>query len=176
MGRRFLFILPGLVFLALVAAFYAGLGRDPALVPSALIGKPVPHFALPALLDGGAGLRTADLKGKVVLVNVFASWCVPCRAEHPFLMRLAKEGVELDAIDYKDKPEDARLWLGNLGDPYKRIGADLEGTVGLDWGVYGVPETFVIDREGTIRYKQVGPLSPDVVNDTILPLVRQLSK
>ncbi len=176
MGRRFLFILPGLVFLALVAAFYAGLGRDPALVPSALIGKPVPQFALPALLDGGAGLRTADLKGKVVLVSVFASWCVPCRAEHPFLMRLAKEGVELDGIDYKDKPEDGRLWLRDLGDPYKRIGADLDGKVGLDWGVYGVPETFVVDREGTIRYKQVGPLSPNDISDTILPLVRQLSK
>jgi len=174
--RRLIFILPALVFLGLVAAFYADLDRDPQLVPSALIGKPVPQFALPALLDGNAGLKTADLKGKVVLVNVFASWCVPCRAEHPLLMRLAKEGLELDGINYKDKPEDAKLWLVNLGDPYKRIGSDLEGTVGIDWGVYGVPETFVVDRAGTIRFKQVGPLSPGVINDTIVPLVRQLSK
>ena len=176
MRRRLIFILPALVFLGLVAAFYAGLDRDPQLVPSALIGKPVPQFALPALLDGNAGLKTADLKGKVVLVNVFASWCVPCRAEHPLLMRLAKEGLELDGINYKDKPEDAKLWLVNLGDPYKRIGSDLEGTVGIDWGVYGVPETFVVNRTGTIRFKQVGPLSPGVINDTIVPLVRQLSK
>ncbi len=176
MRRRLIFILPALVFLGLAAAFYAGLDRDPQLVPSALIGKPVPQFALPALIDGNDGLKTADLKGKVVLVNVFASWCVPCRAEHPLLMRLAKEGVELDGINYKDKPEDAKLWLTNLGDPYKRIGSDLEGTVGIDWGVYGVPETFVIDRTGTLRFKQVGPLTPDVINDTIVPLVRKLSK
>jgi cytochrome c biogenesis protein CcmG/thiol:disulfide interchange protein DsbE len=174
--RRLLFILPGLVFLALAAAFYVGLDRDPNLVPSALIGKPVPQFALPALLDGGAGLKSADLKGRVVLVNVFASWCVPCRAEHPLLMRLAKEGIELDGIDYKDKPENATLWLDNLGDPYKRIGADLGGTAALDWGVYGVPETFVIDRTGTIRFKQVGPLSAAVINNTIMPLVRRLAK
>ena len=176
MRRRLLFLLPIVIFLGFVAAFFAGLGHDPQLVPSALIGKPVPHFALPALLDGGAGLDSADLKGKVVLVNVFASWCAPCRAEHPLLMRLAKEGVELDGIDYKDKPEDARRWLGDLGDPYKRIGTDRAGTVAIDWGVYGVPETFVVDGSGTIRFKQVGPLSPEDINDTILPLVRRLAR
>jgi len=174
--RRLLFILPAVVFFALVVAFLAGLDRDPQLVPSALIGKPVPQFTLPALLDGKSGLASADLKGKVRLVNVFASWCVPCRAEHPLLMRLAKDGVELDGINYKDKPEDASAWLGDLGDPYARIGADRAGTVAIDWGVYGVPETFVIDRQGTIRYKQVGPLSVEVINATIIPLLTQLSR
>ena len=176
MRRHLLFILPLLLFLGLAGAFFAGLGRDPHAVPSALIDKPAPEFALPALLDDRPGLATADLKGKVTLVNVFASWCVPCRLEHPMLMRLAKEGVELDAIDYKDTRDDAKLWLTNLGDPYKRIGADVAGAVGIDWGVYGVPETFVIDREGIIRFKQVGPLSADVIDDTIMPLVSQLSK
>lgn len=176
MRRHLLFILPLLLFLGLAAAFFAGLGRDPHAVPSALIDKPVPEFALPALIDDRPGLATADLKGKVTLVNVFASWCVPCRLEHPLLMRLAKEGVELDGINYKDEAEDAKLWLTNLGNPYKRIGADVAGAVGIDWGVYGVPETFVIDRAGIIRFKQVGPLSADVINDTIAPLVSQLSK
>lgn len=174
--RRLLFILPILLFLGLAVAFYAGLGRDPSIVPSALIGKPVPSFTLPALVEDRPGFGTADLKGKPVLVNVFASWCVPCRAEHPVLMRLAEQGIELYGMNYKDKPEDARTWLANLGNPYKRIGADRAGTVGLDWGVYGVPETFVIDRGGMIQYKQVGPLTPEVVNGKILPLLRRLSK
>lgn len=176
MARHLLFILPLLLFLGFAAAFFAGLGRDPHAVPSALIGRPVPEFALPALVDDRPGLATADLKGGVTLVNVFASWCVPCRLEHPLLMRLAKEGVELDGINYKDEPEDAKLWLTNLGDPYKRIGADAAGAVGIDWGVYGVPETFVIDRSGIIRFKQVGPLSADVIHDRIVPLLSQLSK
>jgi len=176
MRRYLLFILPLLLFLGLATAFFAGLDRDPHFVPSALIGKPVPEFALPALLDDRPGLTTADLKGGVTLVSVFASWCVPCRLEHPLLMRLAKDGVEVDGIDYKDKTEDAQLWLTDLGDPYRRIGADVAGAVGIDWGVYGVPETFVIDRNGIIRFKQIGPLSADVIHDTIMPLVSQLSK
>jgi cytochrome c biogenesis protein CcmG/thiol:disulfide interchange protein DsbE len=176
MKRHLLFILPLLLFLGLAAAFIAGLGRDPRAVPSALIGKPVPEFALPALLNDRPGLATADLKGGVVLVNVFASWCVPCRVEHPLLMGLAKKGVEFDGIDYKDDPEDAKLWLTNLGNPYKHLGTDSAGAVGIDWGVYGVPETFVIDRAGIIRFKQVGPLSADVIDDTIMPLVSELSK
>ncbi len=176
MAKRLIFILPAVLFLALALMFLAGLGRDPALVPSALIGKPMPSFTLPALLDAKASLASSDLKGKVVLINVFASWCVPCREEHPLLMRLAKEGVELYGIDYKDSAEDARTWLANLGDPYKRIGADREGRVAIDWGVYGVPETFVVDRGGTIRYKNVGPLSADTIAGTILPLMRQLAR
>ncbi len=176
MRRHLLFIVPLLLFLGFAAAFFAGLGRDPHAVPSALIDKPVPEFALPALVDDRPGLATADLKRAVTLVNVFASWCVECRLEHPLLMRLAKEGVEIDGINYKDKPEDARRWLTDLGNPYKRIGADVSGAVGIDWGVYGVPETFVIDRGGTIRYKQTGPLSADVIHDRIAPLLSQLSK
>jgi cytochrome c biogenesis protein CcmG, thiol:disulfide interchange protein DsbE len=175
-AKRLVFIAPALVFATIAGFFFADLGRDPSLVPSALIDRPAPSFNLPALLDGKPGLASADLKGKVTLVNVFASWCVPCKEEHPLLMGLAKEGVVLYGIDYKDKTEDARQLLGAMGDPYQRIGADLDGSTGIDWGVYGVPETYVVDSTGTIRYKQVGPLTRHVVDDTILPLVRTLAK
>jgi cytochrome c biogenesis protein CcmG/thiol:disulfide interchange protein DsbE len=159
-----------------VAFFFAGLGHDPSLVPSALIDKPAPSFKLPALLDGKPGLSSADLKGKVTLVNVFASWCVPCKEEHPLLMGLAKDGVVLYGIDYKDKPEAARQLLAAMGNPYDRVGADSDGSTGIDWGVYGVPETYVVDSTGTIRYKQVGPLNREVIDNAILPLVRRLAK
>jgi cytochrome c biogenesis protein CcmG, thiol:disulfide interchange protein DsbE len=176
MAKRLLFLLPALLFLALAAAFWRGIGRDPSLVPSALVGKPAPSFELPPLLPGKPGLATADLRGKPVLVNVFASWCVPCRAEHPLLMRLAADGATLYGIDYKDKPEDARQWLDGLGDPYQKIGADNSGGVAIDWGVYGVPETFVVDRTGTIRYKRVGPLDAEAIDGTILPLLKELAR
>ena len=176
MAKRLIFLLPAIAFVAIAALFLAGLGHDPSLVPSALIDKPAPSFTLPPLLDGKAGLTSADLKGKVALVNVFASWCVPCKAEHPLLMRLAKQGVALYGIDYKDKPEDARQLLADMGDPYARIGADRNGQVGIDWGVYGVPETYVVDSTGTIRYKQVGPLTQDAIDGAILPLLRRLAK
>lgn len=176
MAKRLLFIIPALVFVGLAVMFAAGLRHDPSIVPSALIDKPAPPFALAPLLDDKPGFATVDLKGKVTLVNVFASWCVPCRAEHPLLARLAQAGPALYGIDYKDKPEDARRWLASLGDPYERIGADREGHVAIDWGVYGVPETFIVDRDGIIRYKQVGPLSADALESTILPLVRRLSQ
>jgi cytochrome c biogenesis protein CcmG/thiol:disulfide interchange protein DsbE len=176
MKRSLLFVLPVLVFLGLAAAFFIGLGRDPAVVPSALIDKPVPGFDLPPLLDTKPGLASGDLRGKVKLVNVFASWCVPCRAEHPQLMRMAKDGVELYGINYKDEPDAAKQWLASLGDPFLRIGADHSGRVAIDWGVYGVPETFLIDANGTIRYKHVGPITPEALNDSILPVLRSLSK
>ncbi|HLI12196.1 MAG TPA: DsbE family thiol:disulfide interchange protein [Alphaproteobacteria bacterium] len=175
-AKRLIFLLPALLFLALAAAFYLRIGHDPSVVPSALIDKPAPSFSLPPLLGGKPGLASDDLKGHVVLVNVFASWCVPCRAEHPLLARLAEAGVTLYGIDYKDKPEEARRWLAELGDPYARIGADADGQVAINWGVYGVPETFVVDRNGIIRFKQVGPFSDEIVNDTILPMVRKLSQ
>jgi cytochrome c biogenesis protein CcmG/thiol:disulfide interchange protein DsbE len=175
-ARRTLFLLPALVFIALAWAFWRGIGRDPSLVPSALIDKPAPAFALPPLVAGKPGLASADLKGKPALVNVFASWCVPCRAEHPLLMRLVAAGATLYGIDYKDKAEDARQWLGELGDPYARLGADSTGRVAIDWGVYGVPETFVVDGAGTIRYKQVGPLDDAAVDGTILPLLKRLAQ
>jgi cytochrome c biogenesis protein CcmG, thiol:disulfide interchange protein DsbE len=127
---------------------------------------------LPALLEDGPGVATADLKGTPVLVNVFASWCGPCRAEHPLLMRLAEQGVALYGIDFKDRPEEARAWLARVGNPYRRIGTDRAGASTIDWGVYGVPETFLVDATGTIRFRQVGPLSPGVVETSIWPLLR----
>jgi cytochrome c biogenesis protein CcmG/thiol:disulfide interchange protein DsbE len=155
--------------------FAVGLRHDPSIVPSVLIDKPVPDFDLPPLLDDKPGLATTDLNGQVALVNVFASWCIPCRVEHPLFMHLAEQGeVPVYGINYKDAPADAKRWLAELGDPYARIGADRDGRAGIEWGVYGVPETFVVDGTGTIRFKQVGPLSAEVLEKTIMPLVREL--
>lgn len=173
--RRLIYLLPLVVFAAVGIYFFFGLQRDPKMIPSALIDKPVPEFTLAALPGRDRGLVSADLKGSVQLVNVFASWCVPCRVEHPLLMQLAKEGtVPIRAINYKDKPEDALAWLKRHGDPYTAIGVDLDGRVGIDWGVYGVPETFLVDRDGRIRYKHVGPLTPDDLERKILPMIREL--
>ncbi|HTY66232.1 MAG TPA: DsbE family thiol:disulfide interchange protein [Alphaproteobacteria bacterium] len=176
--RRLLYILPLLAFVAVAAWFAVGLTRDPNRIPSALIDKPMPEFQLPALAEIGVpGLATSDIHGKVALVNVFASWCVPCRSEQPILMRLAREkGVILYGIDYKDQAPAGAAFLREFGNPYAAIGVDADGKVGIDWGVYGVPETFVIDREGRIRHKQIGPITPESLNTTILPLVAQLSK
>jgi cytochrome c biogenesis protein CcmG/thiol:disulfide interchange protein DsbE len=176
--RRLLYLLPILVFVAIAIWFAFGLTRDPSKVPSALIDQPMPAFALPALAGAKVpALGDATIKGRVALVNFFASWCVPCRAEHPILMRLAEEKrVAVYGINYKDRGEDAMRWLKELGNPYAAIGHDEPGRVGIDWGVYGVPETFVVDREGRIRFKQVGPITPAVLQDTILPLIAQLEK
>ena len=174
--RRLLFGLPILLFAVLAGYFLLGLGRDPSVLPSALIDRPAPSFDLPGLGDR-AGLATANLVGRVSLVNFFASWCVPCRAEHPMLMRLAKEGrIALYGIAYKDKPEASGQLLAQLGDPYSRVGVDGSGRTAIDFGVYGVPETFVIDKAGIIRYKQIGPLSPEALKEKILPLVRELQR
>ena len=175
-GRRnLLFLVPILVFAGVAIVFAIGLKRDPIIVPSALIGKPAPDFSLPPVKGRTLGLTTADLKGQVSLVNVFASWCVECRAEHPLLMRLASERtVPLYGLNYKDKPDDAANWLESMGDPYARTGADLDGRIAIDFVVYGVPETIVIDREGRIAYKQIGPITPKVLDETILPLVERL--
>src|SRR4051812_10378479 len=164
--RGWLALLPLAAFAALALVFWKGLSGDPSELPSALIGKTVPDFNLdpvPGLTKDGAavpGLSAADLKsGKVVLVNVWASWCGPCRVEHPLLMSLAtRSDVVLVGIDYKDNPANAVRFLGALGQPYARAGADLTGRVAVDWGVYGVPETFIIDGSGVIRFKWVGPL------------------
>jgi cytochrome c biogenesis protein CcmG/thiol:disulfide interchange protein DsbE len=156
-------------------AFVMGLGRDPKLVPSPLIGKPVPDFALPPVRGRSLGLSSRDLEGGVSLVNVFASWCVACREEHPVLMRLKAQGtVPIHGLNYKDKPDDAARWLDGMGDPYTRTGADIDGRVAIDWGVYGVPETFVVDARGRIAFKQVGPTTPEILDETILPLVARL--
>jgi cytochrome c biogenesis protein CcmG/thiol:disulfide interchange protein DsbE len=170
---RLLLFGPAVLFLALVAAFALGLGRDPKLVPSPLIGKPVPDFALPPVKGRSLGLAAADLKGQVSLVNVFASWCVACREEHPVLMRLRAQ-VPIHGLNYKDKPDDAARWLDGMRDPYTRTGADIDGRVAIDWGVYGVPETFVVDARGRIAFKQVAPITSEILEETILPLVARL--
>lgn len=175
--RRLVVILPAIGFIGLAIAFGVSLGRNPSVVPSALIGKPVPTFDLPPVKGTALGLSSADLKGKVSLVNVFASWCVACREEHPLLMQLsARHVVPIYGIDYKDKPDDAARWLAAMSNPYARAGADRDGRVAIDWGVYGVPETYVIDRNGRIAFKQIGPVTPPILKGTILPLVEKLRR
>jgi cytochrome c biogenesis protein CcmG/thiol:disulfide interchange protein DsbE len=175
--RRPLFLLPAIAFLGLVAAFALGLRHDPSLVPSPLLGKPVPVFDLPPVAGGGPGLSSEDLKGRVFLVNVFASWCVACREEHALLMQIAKSGsVSIAGLDYKDKPADAAHWLAALGNPYARTGADLLGRTAIDWGVYGVPETFLVDPRGIVVDKEIGPLTLEILERKIAPLIAQLQK
>jgi cytochrome c biogenesis protein CcmG/thiol:disulfide interchange protein DsbE len=169
--------IPLLVFIVMAVFLAIGLTMDPREIPSPLIGKPVPEFSLPPVKGGTLGLASADLRGEVSIVNVFASWCVACREEHPVLMGIKEKGiVPLHGINYKDKPDDARAWLDEMGDPYTRIGADISGRVAIDWGVYGVPETFVIDRNGRIVYKKIGAVTPELLRDTIMPLVVKLQK
>jgi len=172
---RLLLLVPALGFIGLVAAFALGLRNDPSLVPSPLVGKPVPVFELPPVDGRTLGLSSRDLQGQVSLVNVFASWCVSCREEHPLLMQLAHSGiVPIQGLDYKDKSADGSRWLAAMGDPYTRTGADIDGRVGIDWGVYGVPESFVVDRRGMIVYKQIGPITPEVLDRRIGPLIARL--
>ena len=168
---------PLAVFAALVAVFVIRLSAgDPSKLPSTRIGKPAPTFALPPLAGSGQpGLSTADLGGgRVSLVNVFASWCAPCREEHPQLMDLAKDGrFALFGLNQKDRPENARDFLARLGNPYRAIGADADGRASIEWGVYGVPETFLIGRDGTVRYKHIGPLTPDAVREKFIPEIEK---
>ena len=174
---RLTFLLPVILFVALATVLAWGLSRDPREIPSALIGKPVPAFALPPVEGRTLGLSSADLKGEVSLVNVFASWCTACRYEHPLLMRLQAEGaVPIHGLNYKDKPADAAQWLDTLGDPYTRTGADRDGRVAIDWGVYGVPETFVVSAEGRIVHKHIGPVTEKDLTETILPLIKRLRR
>jgi cytochrome c biogenesis protein CcmG/thiol:disulfide interchange protein DsbE len=176
--RRLPHLLPLLLFAALAGYFAIALfsGRDPRELPSALIDQPAPAFDIPALL-GEARLTAADLRGEVTVLNVFASWCAPCRVEHPLLMRLARqEKVRVVGIAYKDRPEDSRRFLAELGDPYRLAGIDRDGRVGIDFGLYGVPETYVIDRAGHIRRRFVGALTPAMVDRELLPLVRALER
>ncbi len=174
---RLAFALPLLAFIAVAVWVAVPLlrGDDPHRLPSTLIDRPAPDFALPPLPGRTDGFSRADLGGQVAVVNVFASWCVPCLAEHPVLTRLAREqGVTVFGINYRDRAEDALAWLERNGDPYARIGADTEGRAAIDWGVYGVPETFVIDRAGQVRYRWAGPLTPQLVTETLLPLINRL--
>lgn len=172
---RILYAAPALAALILFGVFFWGLSYGTDDLPSTLIGQPVPAFDLPPVMGRTLGLSDADLPSEVSLVNVFASWCVACRAEHPLFMALSASGaVPIHGLNYKDRPEDAAAWLDELGDPYTRTGADIDGRVGIDWGVYGVPETFVIDAAGRIALKHIGPISRETLDEKIMPLVRDL--
>ncbi|HEX4182504.1 MAG TPA: DsbE family thiol:disulfide interchange protein [Caulobacteraceae bacterium] len=171
--RRFLFLLPVIAFMLVAAAFMAGLGRDPSRLPSTLIGKRLPAFNLPPV-RGDVGLKTQDLAGQPMLLNVFASWCVSCRVEHPVLLQLKAEGVNVEGLDWKDEAADGARYLAENGDPYALVGNDRTGRAGIDLGVAGVPETFVIDRKGRVRYKQIGPIAPEDWARTIKPLMDRL--
>lgn len=173
--RRLAPLLPVMTFVGLAVLLAWGLTRNAADIPSALIGKPVPVFSLPPVKGRVLGLSSGDLRGEVSLVNVFASWCVACREEHPvFLGLAASKTVPLHGLNYKDRPDDAERWLDTLGDPYTRTGADRDGRVAIDWGVYGVPETFVVSADGRIAYKHIGPVTQEALTKTILPLVERL--
>ncbi len=179
--RRLIFALPIAAFAVVAAAFLWGLNsdRNPNEIPSVMIDKSVPSFALPPLEGSGVpGLDSDGLNsGAASLVNVFASWCLPCRIEHPLLMEMSRSTkIPIFGINYKDKSLAARTWLEELGNPYRRIGADLSGRVAIDWGVYGVPETFVVDREGRIRYRHVGPLDRRQLEEVILPIIERLNR
>jgi cytochrome c biogenesis protein CcmG/thiol:disulfide interchange protein DsbE len=176
-NRRLIVLLPLLVFLALAGIFLLQLlsGRDASTIPSALIGEKAPQTSLPPL-EGMSlpGFDTKQLTGKVTLVNVFASWCVPCRQEHPVLLELSQDRrFSLAGLNYKDAPENARRFLGELGNPYGAIGTDDKGRAAINWGVYGVPETFLVGKDGTILYKHVGPLPPEAAEGELLPRIEK---
>jgi cytochrome c biogenesis protein CcmG/thiol:disulfide interchange protein DsbE len=171
------FILPLVVFLVLAGFLYVGLGLDPREVPSPLIDKPAPAFNLPQMSDPNKRFSTEEMKGKVWLLNVWASWCVSCKEEHPVLMSLAQQNVvPIYGLDYKDKQEDGVMTLRQAGNPYTVVAMDRDGRIGIDYGVYGVPETYVIDKQGIIRYKQIGPVNYQNLREKILPLVAELQK
>ncbi len=178
--RRLVFILPVAAFIGLAGLFAAPfvLELDSRVLPSVLIDRPAPEFVLPPI-EGRPetlGLATADLRGRPSIVNIFASWCVPCLAEHPIVTRLAQDGYAVYGIDHRDPPDAAGQWLARHGNPYARIGADRDARVSIDWGVTGVPETFILDREGRVRHKVVGPLTPTILAEEVLPLLKSLGR
>jgi cytochrome c biogenesis protein CcmG, thiol:disulfide interchange protein DsbE len=174
-GGRWPYLWPLAIFVVLAIFLGIGLTLDPRLLPSPLINKPVPQFRLAPVQGRTLGLASEDLRGEVSVVNVFASWCTACRDEHPLWMELAQaRALPIHGLNYKDRPEDAARWLDELGDPYTRTGADRDGRVGIDWGVYGVPETFVVDKRGMIRDKIIGAITRKTVDERLLPLVRRL--
>ena len=169
---RLRYLLPAFALLALLVLLGIGLTRDPRTVPSPLIGKPAPAFSVGELgAPADARVTLAELQGRPLLVNFFASWCAACVIEHPVLMQLAASGVEIIGVDYKDTDEDVRAWLERHGNPYRRVLTDPQGAMGLDWGVYGAPETFVLDARGVIVHKQIGPLDEASWRDTVAPLL-----
>lgn len=175
--RIALILLPLAIFLGLAGLFFErlGSGHNPNDLSSALKGKPAPEFSLAALDDAGVpGFSRADLNGEVTLVNIWASWCVPCRQEHPIINELAQDDrFRVFGLNYKDMPDNARAFLAELGNSFDAIGVDPKGRTGIDWGVYGVPETFVVDRNGVIRYKFIGPLTPRSVREILMPEIEK---
>jgi cytochrome c biogenesis protein CcmG/thiol:disulfide interchange protein DsbE len=170
------YVIPLVIFAALAAFFAVGLTKDPREVPSPLIDKPAPAFKLAELHDASKVFAPEEMKGKVWMLNVWASWCVSCRVEHPLLVDMSKRNqVPIVGLNYKDTRDAGLKWLDKLGNPYVLSAYDVEGKVGIDYGVYGVPETFVIDKQGVIRYKQIGPITPEAWDKTILPLIRKLN-
>lgn len=171
------YLIPLALFLVLVVFLAIGLGRDPHEVPSPLINKAAPTFRLPQLKQPSKTFSADEMRGKVWVLNVWASWCVSCRDEHPLLIEYAKTGVApIYGLNWKDKSEDAIAWLNDLGDPYVLSVSDVDGRVAIDYGVYGAPETYLIDQSGTIRFKQIGALTPDVWKEKFLPLLQQLNR
>ncbi|MDO8706731.1 MAG: DsbE family thiol:disulfide interchange protein [Sulfuricaulis sp.] len=170
------YIVPLVVFVALGLLLAYGLRLDPHKIPSPLIGKSLPAFSLATVADPARKVSRDDLHGRVYLLNVWASWCVACRQEHPFLNELtSRKVVTIIGLNYKDRREDALQWIGKLGNPYELSLSDQDGRLGIDLGVYGVPETFVIDKQGVIRYKQIGPLTPEAWEQKLQPLIKELS-
>lgn len=175
MTRYLRYLGPLILFLLLAGLLYRGLSLDPKVVPSPLIGKPMPAFTLPLLSDPNATISDTDLKGKVSAMNIWATWCVSCRAEHEVLLELAQTGkVNIYGLNYKDKRADAQRWLRQLGDPYIANAFDADGRTGIDWGVYGAPETFIMDKHGIIRHKHIGPLTRTDILNELLPLIARL--
>jgi cytochrome c biogenesis protein CcmG/thiol:disulfide interchange protein DsbE len=171
------YLIPLAVFVVLAVFLFIGLGLNPREVPSPFIGKPAPAFELPQLARPAEPFGPKDMAGKVWLFNVWASWCVSCREEHPLLVELAQQKVvPIVGLNYKDKPDDAKAWLERFGDPYTLSVMDLKGRIGIDYGVYGVPETFVIDKAGVIRHKHIGPVTRQALEKKILPLIKELEK
>jgi cytochrome c biogenesis protein CcmG/thiol:disulfide interchange protein DsbE len=175
MKSAFKFLLPLAIFLVLAGFLVAGLRLDPREVPSPLINKPAPAFSLPKLSDTGVKFSADEMRGKVWLLNVWASWCSACREEHPVLMQLAADSsIQLYGLDYKDTDAEASAVLKEAGNPYRAVAVDADGRVGIDYGVYGVPETYIIDKAGVIRYKQIGPITPEIWSEKIQPLLKGL--
>jgi cytochrome c biogenesis protein CcmG/thiol:disulfide interchange protein DsbE len=170
-------LIPLLVFIVLVVFLAIGLTRDPHEIPSPLIGKPAPVFTAPVLDGAGAKFSAKDMLGKVWLLNTWASWCVACRQEHPLLVEFAKtKTISVIGLDYKDQDADGLKWIQRYGNPYDVSITDKDGRIGIDFGVYGVPESFLIDKNGVIRYKQIGPFTEEALRDKLMPLVRELQK
>jgi cytochrome c biogenesis protein CcmG/thiol:disulfide interchange protein DsbE len=171
------YFLPLIAALILIPIMILGLRSDPSELPSQYIGKPAPEFNLPTLRDAGKNISTADLRGQISLVNIWATWCAGCRAEHQFLMQLSRENtVPIYAINWRDDREDALQWLGQLGDPYVASGFDGDGRVGIDWGAYGAPETFLLNAQGHVVYRFTGPLSRALWNQEFVPRIAELTK